>query len=178
MKVRAFFGYHLSDFIYGATDGIVTTFAVVSGAAGAGFSNTVVIVLGIANLIADGFSMGASRYISLKSEKEFVDAEGGTQSPRNPLHDGSATFLAFVVAGFLPLVPFAFNLFPDYKFLVSAISTGIAFWLVGSARSLLTKKSPWRSGLEMLLIGGGAAALAYSLGMLLGNLIGVEGAVH
>lgn len=178
MKLRSFFGYHLSDLIYGATDGIVTTFAVVAGAAGAGLSNTVIIVLGLANLIADGFAMGASRYISLKSEQEFVEAEGGVKVPRIPLHDGLATFGSFVVAGFLPLVPFVFGLFPENKFLVSAIATGAAFWFVGSARSLLTRRSPWRSGLELLLIGGIASGLAYGIGMLVGRLLGLEGAVH
>ncbi len=48
---------YLRDFIYGAIDGAVTTFAVVSGVAGAGLSSGVIVVLGFANLIADGFSM-------------------------------------------------------------------------------------------------------------------------
>ena len=54
-------GSHIEQFVYGATDGTVTTFAVVAGSAGAGFSSSVAIVLGIANLLADGFSMGLVR---------------------------------------------------------------------------------------------------------------------
>jgi len=59
---------HLVQFVYGATDGTVTTFAVVAGAYGAGLGPKVVIILGFANLIGDGFSMGASSYQSARSE--------------------------------------------------------------------------------------------------------------
>ncbi|MCP4507445.1 MAG: hypothetical protein GY826_13765, partial [Fuerstiella sp.] len=51
---------YLRDFVYGGIDGAVTTFAVVSGVAGAGLSSGVVIILGMANLVGDGFSMAAS----------------------------------------------------------------------------------------------------------------------
>lgn len=59
---------YLSDFVYGAIDGTVTTFAVVSGVAGAQLSPSVVLILGMANLFADGFSMAASNYVSSKTE--------------------------------------------------------------------------------------------------------------
>lgn len=61
---------YLKDFIYGAIDGAVTTFAVVSGVAGAGLDSRVVIILGLANLLADGFSMAISNYLGTKAEIE------------------------------------------------------------------------------------------------------------
>lgn len=61
---------YLKDFVYGAIDGTVTTFAVVSGVAGAGLDARIVIVLGLANLIGDGFSMGASNYLGTKTEEQ------------------------------------------------------------------------------------------------------------
>ncbi|PCH60353.1 MAG: hypothetical protein COC05_04650 [Gammaproteobacteria bacterium] len=64
---------NISDAVLGAIDGCVTTFAVVSGVVGAGFSSTVAIVLGLANLIADGFSMAVSNYESIKAQQEFVE---------------------------------------------------------------------------------------------------------
>ena len=63
---------HLSDAVLGGIDGCVTTFAVVAGAAGGGLPNTVIVVLGFANLAADGFSMAASNYLSVKSRREEV----------------------------------------------------------------------------------------------------------
>jgi vacuolar iron transporter family protein len=59
---------HLRDFVYGAIDGTVTTFAVVAGVAGAGLSTSVVIILGVANLIADGFSMAVSNFLGTRAE--------------------------------------------------------------------------------------------------------------
>ena len=61
---------YLHDFIYGAVDGAVTTFAVVAGAAGADLDETVVIILGGANLIADGFSMAISNFLGSRAERQ------------------------------------------------------------------------------------------------------------
>lgn len=66
-------GQSLPDAILGGIDGCVTTFAVVSGAFGAGFSATVALVLGFANLLADGFSMAISNYEAIKAQREHVD---------------------------------------------------------------------------------------------------------
>lgn len=62
----------VADAVLGAIDGCVTTFAVVSGVVGAGLSPAVALVLGFANLVADGFSMAVSNYESIKSDEEFI----------------------------------------------------------------------------------------------------------
>ena len=59
---------YLGEFVYGAIDGAVTTFAVVAGSAGAGLESSIVIILGFANLIADGFAMSVGSFLSKKSE--------------------------------------------------------------------------------------------------------------
>ncbi len=64
------FSDYLGEFVYGAIDGSVTTFAVVAGSAGAGLDSAIVIILGFANLIADGFSMSVGSYLSAKSEAQ------------------------------------------------------------------------------------------------------------
>ena len=61
---------YLRDFVYGAIDGAVTTFAVVAGVEGANLSASIVIILGIANLVADGFSMAASNYLGSRAEAQ------------------------------------------------------------------------------------------------------------
>ncbi len=65
----------LGDMVYGALDGIVTTFAVVAGSAGAGLGPGIIIVLGFANLLADGLSMAVGNYLSLKSDQDFYKKE-------------------------------------------------------------------------------------------------------
>jgi len=72
-------GAYLKDIVYGANDGIITTFAVVAGVAGAGLDSAVVVLLGIANLLADGFSMAASNYLGSKSEHDYVVRERKTE---------------------------------------------------------------------------------------------------
>jgi VIT1/CCC1 family predicted Fe2+/Mn2+ transporter len=63
---------NLRDFVYGGIDGAVTTFAIVAGVEGAGFSHLVIIALGVANVLADGFSMAAGNYSATKTEIDNV----------------------------------------------------------------------------------------------------------
>lgn len=61
---------YVRDWIYGGIDGAVTTFAVVSGVVGAELSPAVILVMGFANLVADGFSMAASNFLGTRAEQE------------------------------------------------------------------------------------------------------------
>lgn len=65
------FEKYLGPFVYGGIDGCVTTFAVVAGSVGAGLTSDVIIILGFANLLADGFSMSIGAYLSSKSERSY-----------------------------------------------------------------------------------------------------------
>jgi VIT1/CCC1 family predicted Fe2+/Mn2+ transporter len=66
---------YIGDMVLGGLDGIVTTFAVVSGVAGADLGANVLLILGMANLLADGFSMATGSFLSLKSEREYYEKE-------------------------------------------------------------------------------------------------------
>lgn len=67
--------WHFEDFIYGSFDGAVTTFAVVAGAVGASLSPAIVLILGFANLAADGFSMAVGNYQATKARIEYIEKE-------------------------------------------------------------------------------------------------------
>lgn len=60
----------LRDAVYGGIDGSVTTFAIVAGVAGAGLSPLVIVALGLANVLADGFSMAAANYSGAKADRD------------------------------------------------------------------------------------------------------------
>ena len=64
--------WHLQDFIYGSIDGAVTTFAIVAGVVGASLSTNIILILGFANLFADGFSMAIGNYQASKAQQEFI----------------------------------------------------------------------------------------------------------
>lgn len=161
-------GVYIGDFVYGANDGIVTTFAVVAAATGALLSPGVIIILGLANLVADGFSMGASNILAIRTENEL-------QKKRSefvvPLQHGLVTFGAFLVAGMIPLIPYVLGIFATQQFLVSSLLAGFAFFSVGAARTFITKGSFLKGGLEMLLVGGMAAFVAYGIGWWVKGLV-------
>ena len=94
--------HYLGDLVYGANDGIITTFAVVAGVAGASLSARVVLILGFANLLADGFSMGASNFLAIRSDEAARQAAGEGANEPYPVRHATATFFAMinVVGGF------------------------------------------------------------------------------
>jgi vacuolar iron transporter family protein len=213
--------------VYGANDGIITTFAVVAGVAGAGLSPAIILIMGFANLIADALSMGIGDYLGERSEQRFkkyqykiekweidhipeeeakelisffekrgvkaadshdlvkiirkypklwtdlgyIDEMGSLIDAEESLWTtGFVTFLAFMVAGAVPLMPYVLEAigvnFPVGEFPISIFATGATLFLVGSLRTLITKGRWWWNGLEMLGIGAIAAVAAYFTGQL------------
>jgi VIT1/CCC1 family predicted Fe2+/Mn2+ transporter len=219
---------YLGDFVLGAVDGAVTTFAIVAGAAGAELSSGVALVLGAANVLADGFSMAASNFLKARSDHELVerfrrmeemhidhipDAEreeirqifaakgferpvldnivdiitndrkrwvdtmlteewGLRLSSPDPWRAGITTFIAFLAAGIVPLLPLMLALRQPVErtFVFSSLLTAITFFVIGYIRGKTVEYNPWRTGFETLLIGGSAAALAYFVGKWLHSL--------
>lgn len=162
---------YLPEFVYGGMDGAVTTFAIVAGTVGAALSPTIVIILGFANLFADGFSMAASNYLSTKSERDIGEGEGS----KEPIKTAAVTFIAFIVVGFVPLLSFVAAVFvsalEEYQFQLAILFTAIAFVIIGFERGRLGNTSIYRSILSTLLIGGLAALIAYFIGYWLQLLI-------
>lgn len=214
---------YLRDFVLGAIDGTVTTFAVVAGAAGAGMGRTAALVFGLANLLADGFSMAVGNYLGTKTHHQIVERarrteemhidqipEGEREEIRqifagkgfdgnvlekivdvitqdrrrwvdtmltdelglplespNAVWAALATFVAFILAGLVPLLPF---LFVDGRslsaaFQSSALLTGCTFFAIGVLKGRVVHRSIWLSGAETLCVGGAAAGLAYAVGI-------------
>lgn len=220
-------GKYVGDLVYGANDGIVTTFAVIIGAAGASLSPIVVIILGFANIFADGISMGASNFLGRKSEKDYAQTQREKEAweienlreleveeirdiyrkkgfagetlekavavttankdvwvetmmrdeldifvdeREKPLKHALATFLAFIVAGLLPLIPYLIPNLSSRLFLAVGIG-GLTLFMVGALRSFVTAVTWIRGGVEMLLIGSFAGIVAFFVGSLLDHLV-------
>ena len=95
--------HYIRDLIYGANDGLITTFAVVAAVSGGALSTRTVLIVGMANLAADGLSMGVGNYLSIRSHESALTAEGRPEEEASPARHGIATFLAFVVAEECPV---------------------------------------------------------------------------
>jgi VIT1/CCC1 family predicted Fe2+/Mn2+ transporter len=163
--------HYIRELIYGANDGIITTFAVVAGVAGGGLSLRVVLIIGAANLFADGLSMAAGNYLSITSHESVLEAQELPEEEAHPVRHALATFLAFVFAGAVPLAPYMVPALALDRFSVSIASTLGAMFAVGASRALITNVRWWKAGLEMLLLGAVVAGLAYASGAFVASLL-------
>lgn len=217
---------YLGEFVYGGIDGAVTTFAVVAGGFGADLDSGIIIILGFANLLADGFSMSVGAYLSSKSNqenykkheaieyweienlpdverqeiKEIYEAKGFEgellekvvdqitsnkdlwvaemmkdelnlmEESKSPFKIGLATFISFILVGFIPLLVYLWTFFNPSSiniFFWTSILTGIAFIIVGWLKSIVNQTSSIKSILETLALGVLAAVVAYYVGDIL-----------
>ncbi|MDX1440853.1 MAG: VIT1/CCC1 transporter family protein [Nitrosopumilaceae archaeon] len=217
--------WHFDDFIYGSIDGAVTTFAIVAGVVGASLSPGIILILGFANLFADGFSMAAANYQASKAKNEYIEMKrkqeeweidnleeqekeeirdiytkkgfkdelleeivriitsrrkvwvdtmmkeelGLIEDEKRPLDSSFSTFVGFNVIGIIPLIPFmifiALGIDPNSEaFFYSTIFVISAFFIVGIIKGKIVRKNKLRSGFYTILIGGGAALVAYFVG--------------
>jgi vacuolar iron transporter family protein len=121
------------------------------------------VILGLANLVADGLSMGASNYLGLKSE---LEQRGQAVAEEAPWRHACATLAAFVLVGSLPL--WGYWLAPQIG--VSALSAaatlgGVGLIIAGAVRAPFVRKPMTASAAEMLLVGVAASLAAYLIGL-------------
>lgn len=148
----------LSEFVYGGIDGIITTFSIVAGSVGGDLTRNVIIILGLSNVLSDGYSMGISRYLSAQTE-----IEEGLLTGKNAFYSAIATFFAFVIIGLTPIIPF----FIANGTLAKRISLYIAlciFFFIGVIKGFYLKQSMILHGLQTFLIGLSAAGISYFIG--------------
>ena len=156
--------HYIRDLVYGANDGIITTFAVVSGVTGGALSHTALLVIGAANLAADGVSMGVGNFLAIRADERAREAQDLPEQEAYPWKHGIATLIAFVVAGIVPLAPFLLPLPDDARPAFSAGATMSALFGLGALRALVTRERWWKTGIETLALGAVVALAAYAAG--------------
>ena len=163
--------HYIRDLVYGANDGIITTFAVVGGVTGGSLSHAAVLVIGAANLAADGVSMGAGNLLAIRAHERARESQNLPEEEAYPWKHGIATLLAFIVAGAIPLIPFLLPLPAGDRAGWSAIATFAALFAVGAARAAITGERWWRTGLETLALGALVALAAYGAGVIVARAL-------
>ena len=162
--------HYVGDLVYGANDGILTSFAVVAGVTGGSLSSGIVLIVGLANLFADGLSMGVGNYLSIRARESALEQQQRPEEESWPGRHGFATFIAFVVAGAIPLLPY-FVPGVEHPFALAVAFAMAAQFAVGAGRSLVTASRWWVSGLEMLTLGGAVASVAYGTGAAIARVV-------
>lgn len=165
--------HYLRDLVYGGIDGVITTFAVVAGVRGGEFAAGVAIVIGVANLFADGLSMAVGNFLSIRSNEGARRAAGLAEEESEPARHAVATFAAFVAAGTVPLLPFLIRLNDRQRFLASIVLTLATLFAAGLMRAYVTGESRRASIAEMLGLGAIVAAVAYYVGRIVASLGGM-----
>ncbi len=217
-------GGNLRAAVFGVNDGLVSNASLILGVAGAAADVGVIVLSGIAGLLAGAFSMAAGEYVSVRSQREMYEYQIGLEADEleqypeeeagelaliyeargiphdtarkmaddiiadpdraldalareelglNPDELGSpwgaaiSSFLAFSVGASIPLLPFLL-LAHRGALPISIGLTALALFSVGATLSLFIGRGAVTGGLRMLLIGGGAGALTFLIGHMLG----------
>ncbi len=164
--IKNFFTKYVQEFVYGGIDGIITTFAIVASVVGANLGTGVALLLGFANVLADGFSMASSNYLS-----ERADNKDSFESFKSAI----VTFISFVILGSMPLIALIGYtmgiLTSDQAVIYSLITASLTFAFVGYVKAYINEKNKILSVLETLAIGLIAAAIAYGVGQFAKGLI-------
>lgn len=217
--------------VFGANDGLVSNLALVLGVGATGVSPQVILITGLSGLLAGALSMGAGEYVSVRSQRELLQAS--TPNPETPSliprldvdanelalvyrargmsaddaqeradrmialqgaapesgpvnltggeeHEELGTpwgaamssFCFFAGGAIIPVLPYLFGLQGLTAVFVSAAVVGIALLITGGIVGILSGAPPWKRALRQLLIGYGAAAVTYVLGLVFGVTTG------
>jgi VIT1/CCC1 family predicted Fe2+/Mn2+ transporter len=155
----------LREILMGAQDNLTNVLAVTLGVAvGAGRSDLVALA-GLSAAVAEAVSMGGVLYSATRAEQ--IRLEPGRRGPRlAPVASGLTTLAAALVAGLVPLVPFAF-LPLSSAVVVSMLISVSALFTLGSLTGRIGGASWWRDGLRLLIVGGAAAIASAGVGLAL-----------
>src|SRR6266516_971942 len=186
-------GGFLRNVVYGFNDGLTANFGLVAGVIGAAVQPHVIMISGVAGMIADALSMGSSGYLAAKSEQEVWEHEIAMEKEEirdperalgeqvrdelkigeahaTPFREGWITGLATAVGAFIPVAPFL--LFQGRVAIwLSFTIAMLSHFIVGAARSFFTGRGVIRSGIHMFVIGMGVAAVGYLVGDLVAKAL-------
>ncbi len=162
---------YLPEFVYGSIDGTVTTFAIIAGIAGAKLDPQIVLILGFSNVLADGFSMASSNYLSEQSHQS--QHAGGVHTA--PWKMALVTLISFIVVGSIPMLTYVWSyIYPgsvQNEFYTASVLTFITFLIIGLIRGKIAEVSMIKTALQTCAIGVTAAMVAYGVGAWLQSIV-------
>ena len=152
---------YIHSIFFGIEDSLVSTTGALAGIAISSGSKELILATALVIIAVESTSMGASEFLSEETEEDIKKEK----MPANPKISGLLVFLSYIIAGIIPLFPYL--ILPHIQAIpVSIVSALIGMILLGIAKGKLSKKSPFRSALEVLIIGGIAAGIGIAVGLI------------
>lgn len=152
---------YLRNVIFGISDSLVSTVGLLAGIDVSGTTRQIIILTGIVYAFVEAFSMAVGSFISEESTEEY--ATKGAATGNQPLVGGVVMFVSFVLASFIPIVPYL--LFGAATALWASIGFSIiALFIVGIVSARISKVNLWRRGLQTMLLGGAAIVIGVVVG--------------
>lgn len=163
MKARDTFALYVRSFVFGVEDSLVSTTGLLSGVAVAGVPKATIFLTGLVLIFVEAFSMGVGSFLSEQSAQEFISKKN--TAPTKTIQAGAIMFFSYFAAGFIPLTPYI--IFETaFAFWLAIIFALVALFLLGSVSARFFGTNILRTGLRMLLVGGGAVIIGVVVGQL------------
>ncbi len=153
----------IRNFIFGVEDSLVSTVGLLSGIAVAGVPRTTIVLTGFVLIAVEGISMAVGSFLS---EGAAEEAENHTESDKVAGKGAVVMFFSYILAGFIPLIPYMFSNQSNTIYYSIAI-TCLGLILLGTVSARLFGTSVLKSTLRFLILGGGAIAVGIVVGQLL-----------
>lgn len=155
---------YLRNFVFGVEDSLVSTVGVLSGIAAAKTSTPTIILAGVILIFVEAFSMGVGSLLSENVAEEFEEQK---EKPlKESLLAGFIMFGSYIIAGFIPLMPYIIFA-PQPAFWLSIIFSLASLFILGTAAARLSHTEALKHGIKMCLIGGAAIGLGVAVGLFL-----------
>lgn len=148
---RKTFALYVRNFVFGVEDSLVSTVGLISGIAAAGVPRLTVVLTGVVLVFVEAFSMGVGSFLSERSAEEYITHKEAVSRPS--IMAAFIMFISYLVAGFLPLLPYVF-ITVHYAFPLSIVFSLVFLFLLGVLSAKAFRINIIRNGMEMLVMGG------------------------
>lgn len=161
----------LRDIVFGVHDALLTNIGIVTGFVAALQSNDLIVLTVFIDIIISAFAMSFGTYLSRTSESDYLQGQLHEEAHAdvasalgNPVTASIVMWVTYVIAGFIPLLPFLFGLDPAISLRYAVVLSLIVFFVIGCLKGVMTGTSVIRGGLQFVLFGGTAAVIGYAIG--------------
>lgn len=161
MKKHHFDRDYVRSSFFGVEDSLVSTTGLIAGVAVGTQDAKFVILAGLVGVAVEAVSMAAGEFLSEETTHDL-----DKRDKASPIMGGMIMFVSYFAAGLIPLLPII--LLPkSYSLYVSVFAALVGLFILGLIKGKVTGKNPLRSGIEVLIVGGVAAAIGIAVGVVL-----------